>query len=81
MSAIRRKKPAYPGYHTVSKYLVITRLESANKFSQALSALKSDDLLYEKWSAVTEIRNTDQPARDLFTAIGLDPDVILAKES
>lgn len=79
MGAIRRKKPADQGFHTVSKYIVITRLEAAGKFTDALAALKADDLLYEKWSAVSEIRNTDQPARDLFTAIGLDPDVILAK--
>ena len=63
---------------TVSKYTIITRLEQAGKFDEALAALKSDDLLYEKWSAVSEIKNTDQPARALFASIGLDPDVILA---
>lgn len=68
-----------PGPHRVSKYTIITRLEAAGKFAQALAVLRSDDLLYEKWSAVTVIHSDDKPARDLFTAIGLDPDEMLAR--
>lgn len=30
--------------HTISKYTIITRLEAAGKFNEALAALKSDDL-------------------------------------
>lgn len=69
-----------PGPHAVSKYTIITRLEAAGKFADALAALRSDDLLYEKWSAVTAIKPDDQPARDLFRSIGLNPDEILARE-
>lgn len=69
-----------PGPYPVSKYTIITRLDAAGKFADALTALKSDELLYEKWSAVSVIHSDDQPARDLFTAIGLEPDTILAKE-
>lgn len=72
-------KPEAPP-HSVSKYTIITRLEASGKFEAALAALKSDDLLYEKWSAIPAIHSDDQPARDLFTAIGCDPDEILAKE-
>ena len=66
--------------HDVSKFTIITRLVEANKFAEALAALKADDLLYEKWSTVQVVHSNDQAARDLFTAIGLDPDVILAFE-
>lgn len=67
-------------FHTVSKLTIITRLEEQNKFDEALVALKQDDLLYEKWSAVSELRSNDVNARALFAAIGCDPDAILAPE-
>lgn len=65
--------------YTISKYTIITRIQAAGKFEAALAVLKSDDLLYEKWSSVAVIMSNDQPARDLFAAVGLDPDVILAE--
>ena len=55
--------------HAVSKYIVILRLEEAGKFNAALAALKSDDLLYQKWLAVTQIKSNDQPARGLVLAL------------
>lgn len=67
-------------YHTVSKITVINRLDAENKFEAALAALKTDDKLYEKWSAVSEIRSNDANAIALFTAIGCDPNEILATE-
>lgn len=80
MAAIRRKKKTDLGYHLVDKYTIIKRLEELNKFNEAISVLKSNELLYQKWLAVSKIRNDDQNARAMFTAIGLDPDSILAKE-
>jgi len=67
-------------FHTVSKITVIRRLEALNKFDQALAALKQDDHLYEKWSAVNELQSNDVNAIALFTAIGCDPEEILAAE-
>lgn len=79
MAAIRRKIKSQQKYHEIAKLTVINRLEQAGKFNDALSALKADDLLYEKWSAVSVIRSDDAHARGLFSALGLDPDVILAR--
>ena len=72
--------PANQPFHTVSKITVINRLEALNKFDAALSVLKQDDHLYEKWSAVSHLRSNDSNAIALFTAIGCDPTVILAEE-
>ncbi len=80
MAAIRRKKKPDLDYHFVEKLTVINRLTSANKFSEALAILKSNDENYEKWSAARAIKSTDSVARGLIQAVGLDPDIILAKE-
>lgn len=79
MAAIRRQVGVFNGYHMVSRYKIIKRLEAANKFNEALAVLKSDDLLYEKWQSLLEVRSDDTQARELFISIGLDPDVMLAK--
>lgn len=79
MAAIRRKTKFELDYHLVDKYTIIRRLEESGRFEIAISALKSNELLYQKWLAVREIKNNDEKARKLFEDIGLDPDVILAK--
>lgn len=80
MAAIRHKKKPDLGYHTVSKLTVISRLASVDKFNDALAILKSNDENYEKWNSVLAIRSDDLIAQGLIQAVGLDPDVILAKE-
>ncbi len=72
--------PANQPFHAVSKLTIIARLEAEGKFNAALAALKQDEAMYEKWSAVSELRSTDQNAIALFAAIGCDPAVILAEE-
>lgn len=79
MAAIRRKLKKAPGYHLVDKYTIIKRLEESGKFEIAISALKSNELLYQKWLAVKEIKSNDEKARNLFEEIGLDPNIILDK--
>lgn len=79
MAAIRRKTNFELGYHLVDKYTIIRRLEESGRFEIAISALKSNELLYHKWLAVKEIKSNDEKARKLFEDIGLDPEVILAK--
>jgi hypothetical protein len=66
--------------YEISKLTVIDRLAAASKFDAALAALKTNDLLYEQWSAAQFIRSDNADARALFTAVGVDPDVILAPE-
>ncbi len=80
MAAIRHKKKPDLGYHTVSRLTIITRLEEAGKFNDARAILEANKLNYEKWNSVLEIRSTDSVAIGLIQAVGLDPDVILAKE-
>lgn len=64
----------------VPKITIIRRLRAAGKFDTALTALKADPFLYELWSAALEIQSDDVNARALFTAVGADPDAILAPE-
>lgn len=77
--AVQYRKRPQRGYHMVPRYTIIKRLEAAGKFADALAALKSDDLLYEKWQSLLEIRSDDAQARALFTQLGLDPDEMLAR--
>lgn len=78
MAAIRRKV-MNNNVHAISKLELIKRLEAVDMFNDALSILKADDLLYEKWSAASEIRQDDVNARALFLNLNLDPDVMLGK--
>lgn len=79
MAAIRRTKNKNTQLNSISKLELINRLETVNKFQDALKILKSNELLYEKWSASTEIKTNDSNARNLLDSLGLDPDVILSK--
>jgi|GEM_PF-6174066 len=78
MAAIRKRKLNKVKINSISKLDLINRLEAINKFQDALEILKSDDLLYEKWSAATEIKTNDKNARGLLQNLGLDPAAILA---
>lgn len=79
MAAIRRKKKNNNGAHKVSKYTIIKRLEQAGKFEEAINILKNNELLYQKWLSVQELRSDDENAINLFTDIGLNPDKMLSR--
>lgn len=78
MAAIRKRKLKQRKTNSISKLDLINSLETMNKFQDAIKILKTDDLLYEKWSAATEIKTNDKDARSLLESLGLDPDKILA---
>lgn len=78
MAAIRRRKIKNIKVHSISKLELIKRLEAMHKFKDALKILKSDELLYEKWSAASEIKIDDKNARNLLEVLGLEPDAILS---
>ena len=66
--------------YAVSKLTIISRLEAQGKFQAAIDALKANEFMYEKWQAVSHLQSDDANAIALFTAIGCDPDEILARE-
>lgn len=82
---------APPSAWEVPKLVVVERLVLAGKLRAARQALKlgvpDDDLtddelaLRDRWEAARVIASGDQDARSLFTAIGADPNVILAPSS
>ncbi len=78
MAAIRKRNLKQTKTNSISKIDLINRLEAMNKFQEALQILKSDDLLYEKWSASSEIKTNDTNARNLLETLGLDPDKMLS---
>lgn len=71
--------PETPVRWPVRKLLIIDRLSAAGLFSAAMSALGGPGALaYERWSAASVIDSDDAEVRGLLTAIGADPDAILA---
>lgn len=78
MAAFRKRKLKQTKIETISKLDLINRLEALNKFQDALKILKSNELLYEKWSASSEIKTNDINARNLLETLGLDPDEMLS---
>lgn len=78
MAAFRKRKLKQKKIETISKLDLINRLEALNKFQDALKTLKSNELLYEKWSASSEIKRNDINARNLLETLGLDPDEMLS---
>ncbi|HEX8905471.1 MAG TPA: hypothetical protein VF771_11540 [Longimicrobiaceae bacterium] len=74
----------------IRKLVIVERLAAAASLRTAMMALKleapastltDEELqLRERWLASTSIASNDPEARGLFTAIGLDPDVILAPD-
>ncbi len=78
MSAIRLKRKS-ENNNSISKLELINRLEAIDRFEDALALLKSDDLIYEKWSAATVIKKDDKNAINLLKVLGLDPDLILGE--
>lgn len=65
----------------VRKLLIVDRLIAADKLTAALSALDADAVAKARWDASVEIPADDADVRAFLTAIGADPDAILAPES
>ena len=80
---------AVPVRWEVPKLVIIRRLTAlgilrdaytALKLDAPIDALTDDELaLRESWAAADVVFNDEAPARALFSAIGADPDEILAR--
>lgn len=64
--------------HYISKLAIVDRLITAGLLEQALAALSSDTTAKARWDAAVEINKADADVRALLTAIGADPNEILA---
>lgn len=65
----------------VLKTVIIERLHDAGKLDAARAALDAaDTYTRERWNVRDSIYADDETARALLTAIGADPDAILAPE-
>lgn len=74
--------PQPPTRWEVRKLLIIDRLSAAGLFDAAMAALGGPGALaYERWSAASVIDSDDAEVRGLLSAIGGDPDTILALEA
>jgi len=62
----------------LSKIVLIDRLEAAGLFEAALSALKSNPLLYERWQASKGVDVNNDQVIGLITAIGGDAKTLLS---
>ena len=66
--------------YDIRKITIIERLEEAGKLEAAITALRRNNVLYEKWNAVASISSDDPRTTALLISIGADLDVILAPE-
>lgn len=81
--------PPAPASWEVPKLLLVDRLIAAGRLRQAYAALRLDDpatalsdgelALRERWKAAVTLRSDDADVRSLLTAVGADPDAILAR--
>lgn len=65
----------------VSTYTIVRRLEVAGLIDAAETALESNRTLYRRFYTAGSVMVTDPDARTFLTAIGADPDAILALET
>lgn len=73
-------EPAPPPRRLISKSVIIERLHIAGKLVAAQAALNADAYARERWYAADKpaIYADDAEALALLTAIGADPEIILA---
>lgn len=76
MAQLDPNAPVLPRY--ISKLVVIDRLQAAGLFDKAFAALGGPGkLLYERWSAASEVDTKDPEVRGLLQAIGADVNATL----
>ena len=64
----------------ISKLTLVDRLVSANLFDAAMTAIKSNDLTYERWQASISVDTSNADVRALLLSIGGDLELLLAAE-
>jgi hypothetical protein len=74
------RRAQVPPYHQVSTYRIVRRLEEAGLIEAAEAALDADRTLWRRFYTVGFINADDADARAFLTAVGTDPDSILAPE-
>lgn len=75
------RQAGVPPYHKVKTYDVVRRLEAAGLAETAMAALQQDAVAYARFFTADSRGGVDADAADVrgfLTAIGADPDVILA---
>ncbi|MCC0013857.1 MAG: hypothetical protein H6881_08265 [Rhodobiaceae bacterium] len=70
-----------PPYHKVKTYDIVKRLEAVNLAATAMTALRQDPVAYARFFTADSRGGVDADAADVrafLTAVGADPDEILA---
>ena len=67
-------------YHQVTSYRIVRRIEAAGLAAAAVALLDQYPTLKMRFLTLPAVPAEDQDARNLVTALGLSPDVILAPE-
>jgi len=71
-------EPEPPPRREVPKLLIVDRLIQAGLIDQAIAALSSNAVARFRWDAANVVFADDEQVLGLLTAIGADPEVILA---
>jgi hypothetical protein len=69
-----------PPYHSVSSALIVDRLKAAGVFEVAYAALHNNPDQFARFYTRGYIHADNVEARAFLTAVGADPDIILAPE-
>lgn len=75
------RRAGVPPYHRVPTYTIVTRLQAAGLVEIAMAALQSDAVAYARFFTADSRGGIDADAADVrafLSAIGADPDAILA---
>lgn len=76
--SVDEEEEATPTTVIVPRMAIIDRLNDLGKFEDALTVLKSNSLLEQKWYALTEgVYADDEDISALLTAIGVEPSTVL----
>jgi hypothetical protein len=79
LKAVLRAAGVAP-YHQVSTYRILRRLKDAGLAEAADAALNANRMLFRRFYTAGVINADDAGARAFLTAIGADPESILAPE-
>lgn len=78
MSAHLSELNETPSVKMISKLTIVDRMIAAGKIEAAMAALSSEPVAKFRWDAAQEIASNDPQVRALLSAIGANPDEILA---